>query len=152
MVLPLTSILELLMGIMETLHDGSEPMCDPTLGLEDASSWEFGPINRKLRCEVFQILLSSAKRTVTSFKIVLQGAPIFLPFRITIALTKMTGAYRGRSARGKDYAKTAILLAFSGPTFMNGVFLTHDGLRARCRLLLFVVLWAFCERALFAGA
>ena len=45
---------------------------------------------------------------------------------------------------------------FSRPSAVTSrvrrVFLTHDGLRARWRLLLFVVLWAFCERALFAGA
>src|SRR4051794_28059464 len=38
----------------------------------------------------------------------------YLPFRISIALTTMTGAYRGRSARGKDCANITFLPPFSG--------------------------------------
>jgi membrane protease YdiL (CAAX protease family) len=52
--------------------------------------------------------------------------------------------------------KTAPISQFSRSSAVTSiarrVFFTHDGLRARWRLLLFAVLWAFCERALFAGA
>src|SRR5882724_11240863 len=60
-------------------------------------------------CRQFEI--SSDRKVLRSSS---RADQFFLPFRITIALTKMTGAYRGRRARGKDYAKITILPPFSG--------------------------------------